>query len=129
MCCERSNKGLALRVAARFLFVPRGGPWPLDTIRGDRPADGSESTNRENIQDHYDLSNAFYSLFLDPDMVYTCAYFADWPTISPPRSITSSKCRAAGCASSRTRRCSTSVAAGARSSATPRSITASARTA
>ena len=71
------DKGLALRVAARFLLVPRGGPWPLDHVRGDRPADGSESTNRENIQDHYDLSNAFYSLFLDPDMVYTCAYFAD----------------------------------------------------
>lgn len=27
------------------------------------------------IRFHYDLSNAFYALFLDPEMVYTCAYF------------------------------------------------------
>ncbi len=27
---------------------------------------------------HYDVSNAFYALFLDPEMVYTCAYFSDW---------------------------------------------------
>ena len=28
------------------------------------------------IQFHYDLSNAFYGLFLDPEMVYSSAYFA-----------------------------------------------------
>jgi len=27
------------------------------------------------IQYHYDLSNEFYALFLDPQMVYTCAYY------------------------------------------------------
>ncbi len=32
---------------------------------------------RNNIHHHYDLSNAFYQLWLDPDMVYTCAYFPD----------------------------------------------------
>jgi cyclopropane fatty-acyl-phospholipid synthase-like methyltransferase len=26
----------------------------------------------------YDLSNVFYALFLDPEMVYSCAYFTDW---------------------------------------------------
>lgn len=26
---------------------------------------------------HYDVSNAFYRLWLDPEMVYSCAYFAD----------------------------------------------------
>jgi len=76
---KRLDKGRALAVAAKFLFVPRGGPWPLDAIRGDRArADGSEAANKENIHYHYDLSNAFYSLFLDPEMVYTCAYFKDW---------------------------------------------------
>ncbi len=30
------------------------------------------------IQFHYDLSNEFYALFLDPAMVYTCGYFTDW---------------------------------------------------
>jgi cyclopropane-fatty-acyl-phospholipid synthase len=31
---------------------------------------------RRNVT-HYDLGNAFYQLWLDPDLVYTCAYFAD----------------------------------------------------
>jgi cyclopropane-fatty-acyl-phospholipid synthase len=30
---------------------------------------------RSNIQHHYDISNAFYQLWLDPELVYTCAYF------------------------------------------------------
>lgn len=30
------------------------------------------------VQFHYDLSNAFYRLFLDEEMVYSCAYFPDW---------------------------------------------------
>ncbi len=30
------------------------------------------------IHFHYDLSNTFYALFLDPRMVYTCAYFPQW---------------------------------------------------
>jgi cyclopropane-fatty-acyl-phospholipid synthase len=30
---------------------------------------------RQNIQSHYDLGNDFYRLWLDPEMVYTCAYF------------------------------------------------------
>ena len=29
----------------------------------------------ENIQAHYDLSNDFFALFLDPSMTYSCAYF------------------------------------------------------
>ena len=29
------------------------------------------------IAHHYDVSNDFYVLFLDPMMVYTCAYYRD----------------------------------------------------
>ncbi len=29
----------------------------------------------EDVQAHYDLSNDFYTLFLDPSMTYSCAYF------------------------------------------------------
>ena len=73
------NKSLALTTLARFLFVPRGGPWPLEAVRRDKASmDGSESTNKKNVHYHYDLSNRFYELFLDPEMVYTCAYFKDW---------------------------------------------------
>lgn len=35
----------------------------------------SRSTDRKAIEYHYDVSNEFYSLFLDPGMVYSCAYF------------------------------------------------------
>ena len=31
---------------------------------------------RRNVHLHYDLGNDFYARWLDPDMVYTCAYFA-----------------------------------------------------
>ncbi len=72
------DKTLALRTAARFLFVPRGGPWPLEQVHGEQTgSDGSEKANKENIQYHYDLSNAFYALFLDPEMVYSCAHFTE----------------------------------------------------
>jgi cyclopropane-fatty-acyl-phospholipid synthase len=72
------DKRLAFATLLKFLFVPRGGPWPLETIGEVRPSDGSEGENKTNIQYHYDVSNAFYALFLDPEMVYSCAYFTDW---------------------------------------------------
>jgi cyclopropane-fatty-acyl-phospholipid synthase len=31
---------------------------------------------RENIHRHYDVGNDFYQLWLDPQMIYSCAYFA-----------------------------------------------------
>jgi cyclopropane-fatty-acyl-phospholipid synthase len=33
--------------------------------------------SRNNIHRHYDLSNDFYKLWLDKDLVYTCAYFPE----------------------------------------------------
>lgn len=71
------DKRLAFGALARFLLVPRGGPWPLETVAKAR-ADGSEAANKTNIHYHYDVSNRFYELFLDPEMVYSCAYFEDW---------------------------------------------------
>jgi len=32
-------------------------------------------TSKKNVHHHYDLGNEFYRLWLDQDMVYTCAYF------------------------------------------------------
>ena len=76
---RRLEKRPALTTALKFLFVPRGGPWPLEDIRGhEARTDGSEATNKENVHYHYDVSNAFYALFLDSEMVYSCAYFRDW---------------------------------------------------
>jgi cyclopropane-fatty-acyl-phospholipid synthase len=63
---------------AKFLMVPRGGPWPLSNQPEEAPSDGSPSENKKNIAYHYDVSNAFYELWLDKEMVYTCAYCTDW---------------------------------------------------
>lgn len=35
------------------------------------------SNTRESIAHHYDLGNDFYRLWLDPEMIYSCAYFSD----------------------------------------------------
>ena len=76
---KKLDKIRVLATIAKFLFVPRGGPWPLAGVRGDKArADASEAANKKNVHYHYDLSNAFYELFLDREMVYTCAYFKDW---------------------------------------------------
>lgn len=37
--------------------------------------DNTETGSRKNISYHYDLGNEFYSLFLDPSMAYSCAYY------------------------------------------------------
>src|SRR5208337_1597263 len=72
------DKRLAFAAAAQFLFISRGGPWPLEEIRGDKASrGGTDAANRANIQYHYDLSNEFYALFLDPEMVYSCAHFTE----------------------------------------------------
>ena len=45
---------------------------------GDAPRRSGIGQNKEFVQFHYDASNEFYALFLDPEMVYSCAYFRDW---------------------------------------------------
>jgi cyclopropane-fatty-acyl-phospholipid synthase len=72
------DKRILLRTLFKFLFVPRGGPWPLEDTPDERPSDGTPAENKKNIAYHYDLSNAFYALWLDREMVYTCGYFTDW---------------------------------------------------
>jgi cyclopropane-fatty-acyl-phospholipid synthase len=72
------DKGLLFRTLLQFLFVPRGKPWPLESIKQDKPSAHQLAEDKANIHFHYDASNAFYELFLDPEMVYTSAYFKDW---------------------------------------------------
>ncbi|MEX3011840.1 class I SAM-dependent methyltransferase [Hoeflea sp. TYP-13] len=72
------NKWQAFNTARKFWFVSRGGPWPLEEQSDEKPSDGSREENEKNIQYHYDVSNAFYELWLDKEMVYTCAYCTDW---------------------------------------------------
>lgn len=63
---------------------------PFFTLKAERPeasrdfgadAEGAgraEGDNKRFIQFHYDVGNAFYRLFLDPEMQYSCAYFPSW---------------------------------------------------
>jgi cyclopropane-fatty-acyl-phospholipid synthase len=65
------DKGLLLREAlCLFSAVPTSAEGP--GTRSGRHSD------REAIRFHYDLSNEFYALFLDPEMQYSCAYYRDW---------------------------------------------------
>jgi cyclopropane-fatty-acyl-phospholipid synthase len=70
----------AARAALLFLKAPHDIPRPLEKGRkGTGSRDGDPATNKANVAYHYDISNDFYRLFLDPEMVYTCAYFQpDW---------------------------------------------------
>lgn len=57
---------------ARHAVVPTGRFGPLV-----RMARHTRKKDAEAISYHYDLSNRFYSLWLDQAMVYSCAYFKD----------------------------------------------------
>jgi cyclopropane-fatty-acyl-phospholipid synthase len=57
---EGPHEGLYSRLAAKWMRW-----WQANTVRG----------SRSNIHAHYDLGNDFYKLWLDRQMVYTCAYF------------------------------------------------------
>jgi cyclopropane-fatty-acyl-phospholipid synthase len=41
------------------------------------PLRNTQPRARRNIHHHYDIGNDFYKLWLDRDMVYTCAYFSE----------------------------------------------------
>jgi cyclopropane-fatty-acyl-phospholipid synthase len=41
------------------------------------PGQHDRAKDARAIEQHYDVSNDFYSQWLDPDMVYSCAYFPD----------------------------------------------------
>lgn len=77
----RVEGDLAAIVEAAFRHIPKNrtgtfyanslSRWLAWTQRNTR------SGSRENIHHHYDLTSEFYKLWLDSQLVYTCAYFAD----------------------------------------------------
>jgi len=48
-----------------------------NAYRRHQPNLNSLSGSRRNIHHHYDIGNEFYELWLDKEMVYTCAYFPE----------------------------------------------------
>lgn len=61
-----------LEALGRAPTAPRAGRL---LRRPQRPHTNTLRGSRDNIHRHYDISNAFYRLWLDERMVYTCAYF------------------------------------------------------
>ncbi|MBC8022135.1 MAG: class I SAM-dependent methyltransferase [Burkholderiales bacterium] len=55
--------------------ISRAIPKSLFQSQGHTNLRHSKRGDREAIQHHYDVSNEFYALWLDPRMVYSCAYF------------------------------------------------------
>jgi cyclopropane-fatty-acyl-phospholipid synthase len=73
---KKVNKVRLLRAALPLLFTRAnqdGGENSFGSRVARRRADGRN--DRSLIHFHYDLSNEFYALMLDPEMVYSCAYF------------------------------------------------------
>lgn len=59
-----------LRPLVPLLWPAAAAAWMAHKVRSN-----TVSGARRNIHDHYDLGNDFFSLFLDPSMTYSCAYF------------------------------------------------------
>jgi cyclopropane-fatty-acyl-phospholipid synthase len=53
----------------------RNAASPSNLVGFRRVVSHSRTRDRKAIQYHYDVSNDFYALFLDREMVYSCAYF------------------------------------------------------
>ena len=74
---KQLDKRLLLRKLWPFLFV-RGEKAATRHDYGDGATAHANVRNQDYIQFHYDVGNDFYRLFLDPEMLYSCAYFKDW---------------------------------------------------
>ncbi len=76
---KKISKARLLKLLAPLLLAPAVRPERSRRFAGD--AEGRDRARRDEqrfMQFHYDVSNDFYKLFLDDNMVYTCAYFTDW---------------------------------------------------
>ena len=62
----------AIRSAAEISRARAGGMFDRAGPSGARH---SRTVDRDAIRHHYDVSNEFYALWLDPQLVYSCAYF------------------------------------------------------
>lgn len=63
-------------VEALSRLAPPVPSW-FERIRAGLAVPNTLTAARRNVQHHYDLGNDFYRLWLDPELVYTCAYFPD----------------------------------------------------
>jgi cyclopropane-fatty-acyl-phospholipid synthase len=76
------SPGNTARLIRKVLALPKdssGSPYPIKETRFSRGLKkilpNWRPGDEKAIQYHYDVGNDFYQLWLDPRMVYTCAYF------------------------------------------------------
>lgn len=68
-----------LKKLSPFLFIPSLKPENSRSFKGDESGEAASNRNEKKyIEFHYDVSNAFYKLFLDEAMVYSCGYYTSW---------------------------------------------------
>ncbi len=71
--------GLIARFASAFIFEKGENTQLNHCYDGDETGlKRAQKDNRDFVQFHYDVSNDFYRLFLDEQMVYSCGYFRNW---------------------------------------------------
>ncbi len=76
---KRLSKWYLFRQALPLLFVKKMQTGLDHQFRGDDTGRSQAARDEKSfIRFHYDLSNDFYCLFLDPEMQYSCGYFASW---------------------------------------------------
>lgn len=76
---KRLDKWYLLKQAWPLLFAKKTETELDHRFRGDDTGRSQAARDEKSfIQFHYDLSNDFYHLFLDPEMQYSCGYFASW---------------------------------------------------
>ncbi len=76
---KRLNKWYLIRQAVPLIFAKKATAGLEHQFQGDDIGRNRAARNEKSfIQFHYDLSNEFYQLFLDPEMQYSCGYFHSW---------------------------------------------------
>ena len=76
---RRLRRGFPWRSILPLLTAPEPSADLSHRYGGDETGySQTQRKNKELIQFHYDVSNEFYALFLDSQMVYSCGYFTDW---------------------------------------------------
>ena len=74
---KKIRKSLIFREALNLFFAPSE-QYQVYSYAGDETGRRKKRDDKEFVQFHYDFSNAFYQLFLDSEMQYSCGYFTEW---------------------------------------------------
>jgi cyclopropane-fatty-acyl-phospholipid synthase len=74
---ELEVEGDLVELLVQLYRIPQGAMAKAASRFSGWMQSNSRSGSRKNVHHHYDISNDFYQLWLDAQMVYTCAYFPD----------------------------------------------------